>query len=156
MKDGKCSQCGPNNKYCMVNGGNAPEFCSTILYKEALAEAEKKYDEPENARFASVTIFSFLPSFLRKKAEEVLHTFSAYIFYFRVSKAYIIFIFYLCVCLCYSHKAFVSSHLFLSPFFFYLLYSIFLFLSNNYLFYIIGHKHYKDALYIHLLDRLAL
>ena len=52
MKDGKCSLCGPNNKYCMVNGGNAPEFCSTILYKEALDEAEKKYDEPENARFA--------------------------------------------------------------------------------------------------------
>ena len=43
MKDGKCSQCGPSNKYCMVDGGNAPEFCSTLLYKEAL---ERMYGMP--------------------------------------------------------------------------------------------------------------
>lgn len=52
MKDGKCSQCGPSNKYCMVDGGNAPEFCSTLLYKEALERADKKYDDPETAKFA--------------------------------------------------------------------------------------------------------
>lgn len=52
MKDGKCSQCGPNNKYCVAEGGNAPEFCSSMIYKEALEIADRRYDEPENAKFA--------------------------------------------------------------------------------------------------------
>lgn len=51
MEYGKCSQCGPKEKYCAEKGKNKPEFCSTVLYSEALERADKKYDDPEIAKF---------------------------------------------------------------------------------------------------------
>ena len=75
MKDGKCSQCGPNNKYCMKEDGNAPEFCSTLLYKEALERADKKYDDPvlnrayqEMADYYDTTI---MPARVRKPKDYI-------------------------------------------------------------------------------------
>lgn len=53
MADGTCTRCGNSGKYCEQGcQGHAPDFCSTILYPDALARADAKYDEPENAKMA--------------------------------------------------------------------------------------------------------
>lgn len=53
MSNGTCARCGPNKKYCEAGRrGTPPGFCSTTLYPEALARADAKYDEPENAKMA--------------------------------------------------------------------------------------------------------
>lgn len=51
--DGTCARCKLQNGICRTPGGPAPTFCSTQLYQEALAKADKAYDDPATLEFAA-------------------------------------------------------------------------------------------------------
>lgn len=51
--NGKCSQCGLDNKICRSSDGKAPAFCSTIIYDEALKKADQFYEKEDIKHFAA-------------------------------------------------------------------------------------------------------
>nr|WP_312579822.1 DUF1847 domain-containing protein [Sedimentibacter sp.] len=51
--NGKCSQCGLNDRICRTPEGKAPGFCSTIIYDEALRKAEELYEKDDIKHFAA-------------------------------------------------------------------------------------------------------
>lgn len=51
--NGKCSQCGLDDKICRSPEGKAPSFCSTLIYDEALKKAGLIYEENDIKHFAA-------------------------------------------------------------------------------------------------------
>lgn len=51
--DGKCAMCQVAARLCRVPGGKAPDFCSTRLYGDVLAQAREEYDKPALRDFAA-------------------------------------------------------------------------------------------------------
>ena len=49
---GQCSKCSVKERLCRKQDGSGPKFCSTLLYKEALAKAAAEYEQPDVREFA--------------------------------------------------------------------------------------------------------
>ncbi len=51
--DGNCFKCGVKDKLCRFPGGSSPKACSTLLYGDALKQADAVYGDESLYRFAA-------------------------------------------------------------------------------------------------------